>query len=159
MPPRSPAAAGNAFLDQLRASFLSRMERVKGELTTMADDAGGCCTWLHQATTNTCSAPPCSAVRAVVRSASCKHAPGFHFGNDHCPNTSLHFPPPMAAPAEEEALRLQSASTLDCCRRADLTAALIAKLGIKTADVEQQRPDTIESVQEEAPSAAEAGTQ
>lgn len=69
------------------------------------------------------------------------------------------FPPPMAAPAEEEALRLQSASTLDCCRRADLTAALIAKLGIKTADVEQQRPDTIESVQEEAPSAAEAGTQ
>lgn len=43
VPPLSPAAAGTAFLDQLRASFLSRMERVKGELTTMVDDAGGCC--------------------------------------------------------------------------------------------------------------------
>ncbi|KAL4431218.1 hypothetical protein ABPG75_006474 [Micractinium tetrahymenae] len=91
-------AAGTAFLDQLRASFLSRMERVKGELTTMVDDA-------------------------------------------------------------EEALRLQSASTLDCCRRAELTATLIAKLGIRTVDVEQQRPDTIESVQEEgeAPGAGSAG--
>ncbi|KAL4419471.1 hypothetical protein ABPG77_008273 [Micractinium sp. CCAP 211/92] len=89
-------AAGTAFLDQLRASFLSRMERVKGELTTMVDDA-------------------------------------------------------------EEALRLQSASTLDCCRRADLTAALIAKLGIKTADVEQQRPDSIESVQEEGGAPSEGG--
>ncbi len=43
VPPLSPAAAATAFLDQLRASFLSRMERVKGELTTMVDDAGGSC--------------------------------------------------------------------------------------------------------------------
>lgn len=65
--------------------------------------------------------------------------------------------PPSAGPGAEEALRLQSASTLDCCRRADLTAALIAKLGIKTADVEQQRPDSIESVQEEGGAPSERG--
>lgn len=37
--PLGTAAAGTTFLDQLRAAFLQRMERVKGELGQLVDDA------------------------------------------------------------------------------------------------------------------------
>lgn len=156
LPPFNHAAAGTAFLDQLRASFLARMERVKGELTTMVDDAGGCC-----AMPGLQHSPVAllGMLWSMGRVQACYYqscVPSIlNCPTQHAPSLLAR----LARPPAEEALRLQSASTLDCCRRADLTAGLIAKLGIKTADVEQQRPDTIESMQEEgeAPGVDAAG--
>lgn len=139
---RRSTEAALALLERLKDAFLERMAKVKSELSTLINEVR---VWEQRG----------EAGATWVLGRGCWAAAGAQ----HWRPTRQHpraLPPPNPAPQTEDSLRDESERTLQVAQKAEITAALVGKLGDRAAEQGQQQLFSEEAGGEEAGGDGEA---